>query len=365
MRALTCVLAVMVMAWHPAPAQTQASLENWLPQSMRVAPGRKLESIPDPAPTLEGAQANEAFNWHVQILLGSTLDDPKHLPEFEARWKKWIQTARKGRDGIPSVTKFDFGVSGFFSRDAFSPDHSKLVDRLLKTWPNQPSPHLIKAAWHLASAWEARGSDTSNAVSKPAMERYLHHSAQARKVLNAAPAAARDFPLWYTLKLTSWLDGAFTAADVMKTLTEATEKFPGNPSFYFNTLTLIMPQYYGSYPQAGAFVNWALERPLPDSKNEIYARLAWSFSAHGNDPVREFKAAGIQWPKVRLGFDEMMKRYPDSLWNLNNYAYLACRMNDRATFLRLKESVRVNMVPNAWRQGYTFEDCSALLAKAM
>jgi len=44
-----------------------------------------------------------------------------------------------------------------------------------------------------------------------------------------------------------------------------------------------------------------------------------------------FKNSKASWSLMKLGFDQLMLRYPKSTWNLNVYAAFACRANDGAT----------------------------------
>lgn len=334
-------------------------------EELKLLQSKRLDTVNDPPATVEGPGADSAFEWHVFSALGALFKDPSQMPGFEAKWRKWSSPTNLMRDGMPHVVRFDSGVLGYFSMVNTWDAYPKEIEALYKAWPNHPIPPLIKAAWHNASAWKARGTGHSNTVSKAGFERFDYHLKEIRKVLDSAPATSRDFPIWYRLKLLSWSDGKVAPDQLHDVLTESIRKFPHNPQPYFSVLQLFSPQWYGSNEQINLFMQWSLKHPLPNSKDAIYARLAWAYSRSFNEPDVAFRQAGIQWPRVRSGFDELMKRFPNSLWIPNSYAFLACRMSDRATFMRLKESIRVNMVPDAWTEGYSFEHCSAMLAKAM
>jgi hypothetical protein len=43
-----------------------------------------------------------------------------------------------------------------------------------------------------------------------------------------------------------------------------------------------------------------------------------------------------------------MKEYPDSYWNLNNFAAFACRAHDADTYRRLREQIGVKVASQAW-----------------
>ena len=51
---------------------------------------------------------------------------------------------------------------------------------------------------------------------------------------------------------------------------------------------------------------------------------------------------------MKVGFEEMMKEYPDSSWNLNNFASFACRAHDTDTYRRLRGQIGGRVYEQAW-----------------
>jgi len=58
----------------------------------------------------------------------------------------------------------------------------------------------------------------------------------------------------------------------------------------------------------------------------IYARIVWG--------LRGYRKAGpgddVQWPLMRKGFESLMARWPESLWNRSNFCLFAYEMGDYA-----------------------------------
>ena len=42
---------------------------------------------------------------------------------------------------------------------------------------------------------------------------------------------------------------------------------------------------------------------------------------------------------MKAGFDDWVRHYPDSKWNLNNYARFACDAGDKEIFLTLRKQL--------------------------
>ena len=73
-----------------------------------------------------------------------------------------------------------------------------------------------------------------------------------------------------------------------------------------------------------------------------------------------FTVLGIPRERMKGGFDDLMARYPDSQWNLQHYAYFACRADDGKTFKELLPKLAVKLpytMPAPWRGAYTRDYC--------
>lgn len=59
---------------------------------------------------------------------------------------------------------------------------------------------------------------------------------------------------------------------------------------------------------------------------------------------------------MRAGFDDMVARYPDP-WNLNAYAYFACKAQDFKTMNRILEQIGDRSLYPVWPGSDTLEEC--------
>ncbi len=58
-----------------------------------------------------------------------------------------------------------------------------------------------------------------------------------------------------------------------------------------------------------------------------------------------------------------MKRYPNSKWNLNGYAYFACLANDASAYGELRARIGRGVIPQAWGSNHSTEVCDEHLLR--
>jgi hypothetical protein len=74
----------------------------------------------------------------------------------------------------------------------------------------------------------------------------------------------------------------------------------------------------------------------------MYARLNWATM-----DFSMFKNGQADWPRMKAGFEQMMKEYPDA-WNTNNFAKFACIAKDHETLSALIPKIGDAPIAEAW-----------------
>ena len=87
----------------------------------------------------------------------------------------------------------------------------------------------------------------------------------------------------------------------------------------------------------------------------MYARIYWFASQRefDNDLFRGSKA---MWPKMKAGFDDVIRRYPDA-WNLNHYAKFACLAGDRSKTREVLAKLPGEPIASAWEPASLLAEC--------
>lgn len=131
---------------------------------------------------------------------------------------------------------------------------------------------------------------------------------------------------------------------------------------YFARLTYLMPWWGGSWEEIENLALWSVDQTKAEMGNSMYARIYWSVGQF-TQVSNVFKDTKASWPRMKSGFEDLMKRNPNSLWNLNAYARFACDAGDKATYLKLRPNLfvgnREKEMEEAWSKNSRHEVCDA------
>ena len=240
----------------------------------------------------------------------------------------------------------------------------------LRQWrtedPESGAAALMEAKYWMAYAWFARGTQFAVNVPEQAFKSASERIAKARAVLEDSKPYAASNPAWYAEMLEVAVFEGWPRPERVAIFDEALTAEPLYDPIYEAMARSLTPRWGGSLEDYHRFVRGAVEKTRASYGDLMYARLYWELSniEWDRDPFKELK---IPWQKMKSGFDDMLKRYPDSKWNLQNYAHFACRAGDGRTFNALLPRLPVGQpktLSTPWREPYTREYCVARFAKA-
>ncbi len=89
----------------------------------------------------------------------------------------------------------------------------------------------------------------------------------------------------------------------------------------------------------------------------MYARLYWSISQREDLDFNLFRDSLASWPDMKHGFEDIIRNYPYSAWNINNFAAFACIAGDKETFQSLRFRIGKTIIPGAWPENYSLDLC--------
>ena len=241
---------------------------------------------------------------------------------------------------------------------------------LLRKWrteaPTSGPAALMEASYWIAYAWFARGTEFASKVPEEAFETARGRLAKARAVLEEAKPYAASNTAWYPLMLEVALIQSWPVGERIALFNEAVKAEPLYDATYIRMAIGLTPRWGGSLDDYHRFVRGSVEKTRASYGDLMYARLYWVLSDTEWDK-EPFTALKIPWQHMKSGFDDLMKRYPDSQWNLQHYAYFACRAGDGKTFSAISPRISAKLPtssPSAWREPYTRDYCVSRFAKA-
>jgi hypothetical protein len=240
--------------------------------------------------------------------------------------------------------------------------------KILETWrteyPTSSNAAIADAVYWIAYAFYARGGDWAKEVPRKAWDTFRERLDHAKVILIESEPYAKANPHWQTERIYLAFAQGRPLSEQTK-LFEAAVKFePYYYSHYQNHAMALTPKWGGNLRSFHRFVEDAVARTREKDGTSMYVRLysLLAFVEWERDP---FKELGVSWSKLRQGFNDLLERYPNSKWNVAEYARFACRAGDGATFLRLMpQIVDQEEFTTRWRGAYTFDYCkTAFLQK--
>jgi hypothetical protein len=288
-------------------------------------------------------------------------DDIKN-ERFDALAKKvndWKKPGCVWADGRQRMSAFYWGLSQAFDRKTDWNIHSDRVRRLRTAYPKSDFAAVVEAEYLMQYAWSARGNGYASSVTSDGWKLFRERMETAEKVLLDSKPYSNDFPIWYVemVKVQGYLgrDGK----EISSTFMEGAKKFPNFLSLYSAMSEFTLPKWGGSWDAYDAFTNWAVENTKATEGSSLYAHLyMWTLDEiYPGENI--FKVTKASWPKMRGAFDDLVKRHPNSVWSLNNYAAFSCRAGDKKTYLTIRKKVGKDTIEQAWKGQYTLDLCDS------
>lgn len=268
------------------------------------------------------------------------------------------QTYRKEKQrtasGLWKLTLFHAGIKEAIADMAKEGDaaSTKLESRIsawATQYPKSPVPITAMSSVYVTRAWSIRGTGYASDVKPEAWKPFAQSIERARITLEQGKATASIDPHWYEMMLLIAKAQGWERERFDKLLNEALTREPLFYQTYFSALEYLLPKWHGDLGEIEVFALDATKRTSKTEGQGMYARIYWyaSQTQFGNGL---FTNSVARWPKMKVGFDDVIARYPDS-WNINNYAKFACLAQDKTTTAQLLKRVGASDEPEAWPKG--------------
>lgn len=128
----------------------------------------------------------------------------------------------------------------------------------------------------------------------------------------------------------------------------AAKEYPDYHESYFSAAFYSLPMWNGAPDGVEQIARLASKGKGAD-RDAMYARVYWYLDQdyyHG----KLFEDSMVDWGDMKTSFDAMIKAYPDP-WNLNAYAYFACKAGDYGAMTALLKRIDDQLVFSAWGNG--------------
>lgn len=234
-----------------------------------------------------------------------------------------------------------------------------MVNQWIAASPKSPAAHLARAQLLVTHAWTLRGGGWAKDVPAGAWQPFHEYMTQAEQYLLEHKAVAGADPNWYGLMFKVAAAQQWDRDKYERLLQEALSQAPTYYQNYFDALDYLLPKWGGNAAEIEIFADHAVEISRATEGNAMYARIYWYAAQSQYSNSNLISDSRVSWPKMKAGFEDVMKKYPDR-WNLNNYARFACEAKDQAKAKELMKRVGKNPLMAAWRNEVIFEECEKL-----
>ena len=321
---------------------------------------RRHSSLDTVLPNEEGPLSRQLWTGRVGAYFGSQPMLDYHALE---NWcSSFIQSKTRQIDGRWTIDIYFFGIWDYFSGESpelnsWDKDYQK-IRRWRAAYPQSACAPLVEAKYWEAYAWHTRGGDYADTVTSEGWQLFAQRLAKADKVLEESRSLASVNPVWYDAKISVGLGLQKSSGEMLSTLSTGMKTFPDYFQSIFAMAKQLLPEWGGNWAVIDKFVHAVVEGTEKKQQRVIYARLYWYLNEMEVDPLKFFSETLVSWPDMKSGFDDLMASYPESKWNLNNYASFACLADDKPTYLQQRERIaKIGFYGAAWYSRLPVEVC--------
>jgi hypothetical protein len=286
----------------------------------------------------------------VNTFLKERFDD---LERLVADWNNPDNRFADGRFKLRILTE---GLKHRFAMESWDSDY-QIIKRWRAKYPQSAGAAIAEAEYWYDYAWDARGHGYSDSVSKEGWKLFGERLHIAEKTLLESEDYASTNPAWYVLFLHVAEALQWPKESFLKFSDEGSQKYKYYYGIYFGTVEYLTPKWGGDWKLVDDYIKGVVEKTKDTEGNSMYARLYWAADCNCGDKFNLFHDTLASWPKMKKGFEDIMKLYPHSAWNLNQFASYACQAGDKETFQSLRFRIGKNVTPEVWRSNYSLDLC--------
>jgi hypothetical protein len=297
----------------------------------------------------------------VLSLRAENLFSSSSYKELDKLFDQLNQPSERWADGRWKLDAVSSGLASFFSEWKTWPEHYKKIQDWKKANPTSKGAAITEAIYWDTYAWNARGGGYASTVTEEGWKLFKQRLSKAEQVLIKSKSYASENRLWYAEYLNIALGLGWSRDKYQALFIDAIRKEKYYYKYYFEMVTFLSPRWGGNYELVDQFIRDSVSATKIQEGHTLYARLYWIISQMEGEEVNLFTDTPASWDLMQQGFEDLMKRYPNSYWNLNNYASFSCRAGDKTTYAMLRPKLRDQIFHMAWPSNYSVDVCDQRL----
>jgi hypothetical protein len=285
--------------------------------------------------------------------------------KLDALVADFTKSKTRAEDGRFSLFLLTWHLHNWFEQWGAESD-AQMTGRLQswsKQFPDSAMQPIVAAMQMHVTAWRARGNGFSSTVTEEGWRLFKERNQRAWQILIDHKEVSSSLPAWYEKAIRIGSDAGLPGEVLRELFDEGMSRHPGYHPIYFAYVRELAPRWGGSYAEADTFIReQTAAKAVPDG-DELYARMYWTLDQIEQGPPSFFQESKVSWPRMRKGFERMMRAYPKSARNRANFAVFACRAHDGNTYGILRPKIDPGEFNQAAPTGISLEVCDARFMK--
>lgn len=298
---------------------------------------------------LDSPIAQEKLEIEVNVLLNQEKYD-----ELEKMADNFRTTKAKNIGGGWELAMFYNAININGKNEVQVNEYINKLEKWMKKYPDSVTAKVASAYVWVYFAWRARGRGYANTVTEQGWKLMNKRIERAYQLVKNKPLkSANDCPGRYSVLMKIAKAQSWNKFERNSLFQEAISFEPGYHVYYLQRAEDLMPRWFGEEGEWQHFAENAIKLTPKTEGMGIYARILrfmWEYNE-----FKDFKDPRISWPKMKQGFIDMDRSYPNSPYNLNYYCMFACIAEEKETARKLFERIDNKPYINVWKGRANFE----------
>ena len=271
----------------------------------------------------------------------------------------YLESQSRTSSGLWNLTLFYAGLSSIPNSKVTDPKYWSDLKTKVHRWTSIDEKlsfsHMVYVDILISEAWMYRGNGWAYKVRKEDWKPFYEKIEEAKTYLLRYEQLKKIDPRWYEQMLTIAKAQGWDLPEFYALLDEALSAHPQFYEIYFRAINYLQPKWHGSAEEIEKFATYATKKSEAYEGQGMYARIYWyvSQAEYGHKLFTKSKA---RWEQMKLGIDDVIKRYPDQ-WNINNFAVFSCLAKDKEMTKELMNMIEGRPIISVWKDGNFYDSC--------
>jgi hypothetical protein len=324
------------------------SIPSWAKTSSGLSPSVDAQG----RPLWFDHGAGEGF---LESIVTQLLQNEQFL-DVERVFDDWSDPSKRQATGRPMLAAYSFALQTNLIN---TPDWDATYQKI-KRWrtmsPYAPAAAIAEAEYWQWYAWNARGAGYASTVTPDGWKLFHERLQKAEAVLDESRSFASDSPLWGLAYIEVGTGLGWPKDRILRQLAESAAKDPTFSLLYTTTAYYLTPRWGGDWLLVDQLARSAVKSTEATEGWSYYALVYMSVDSCCGT-MNLFRDTDVSWPDMKRGFEDLVRLYPHSAWNVNRFAAYACVAGDKDAYVRMRLKLGKQVMPAAWLANYSFDLC--------